>query len=242
METHIFKIMKAVPEEKGVTSSHNSKRGGIAKFLWSLMTALILTGLVLSMPLGAQERGPERDPRQLQLAADLAAGMDIAVIIRNAVAAGLSVEQAIESLVTAGTEPGRVVYSAITAGFPAESVVKGAATAVTKMGLSAASFQATMTTIVSVALQAGATASQVNNGARSAGVPAGVIANANVQAAQSPAPVFGYTAPVTPTATTSSVIGGAVGSRGAGSNIGGAGVGAPPTEAATKPASPYKPE
>jgi hypothetical protein len=169
------------------------------------------------------------------IAADVAAGGDIAAIIANAVAAGMTVAEAVEAIVAAGADPGRVAYLAITANFSAADVVAGAAAAVTKMGMSDAVLLAQMTTIISTARQAGASESQVNGALSAAGIPATVIANANVAAAQTPAPVYGYTAPAPPAEATTAVIG-AVG--GGGVSIGGASIGAPPTQ----PASPTKPQ
>ena len=177
------------------------------------------------------------------IAADVAAGGDIAVIIGNAVAAGMTVAAAVEAIVTAGADPGRVAYAAITANYSAADVVTGATAAIAKTALSDAALQAQVTTIVSTARQAGASESQVNGALVAAGVSTTVIANANVQAVQTPAPVYGYTAPVAPPPATTTVIGATVGGGAGGGAIGGSGVGAPPTSASgTKPASPTKPE
>ncbi len=197
---------------------------------------LLMIGVLLPAALCV---AAQQDPREAAIAADLAAGTDIAVIIRNAVAAGLSVERAVGALVTAGADPGRVAYVAITANFPASDVVRGASNAVQRMGLSDAAVLTQITTIVSAATTAGAAPSQVNSGLSNAGVPPAVIANANARAAS--APVYGYTAPTAPAPATSTVIGAAVGGGGGGA-IGGSGVGAPPTSASrTQPASPTKP-
>lgn len=168
------------------------------------------------------------------IGADVAAGVDIATIIGNAVAAGMTVTAAVEAIIGAGADPGRVTYLAILANYPATDVINGAASAVTKMGLSDAAFQAQMTLIASTARQAGASAGQINSGLSSAGVSATIIANANAQAARNPAPVFGYTAPTPPAPP---LTGGLGPSGGGGPIIGGSGIGAPPTKAAsqTKP-------
>lgn len=240
-------LMKIQTMERKKTCREAKVWGSLAKsgrkvsakgFLRFLIIALIFISLLPSLSLGAQGGNRGQDPRLLRIAADLAAGTDIAVIIRNAVDAGLSVEKAVESLITAGADPGRVVYLAIAAHYPAEKVLKGAFTAVKKMGLSDIALQEAVNTIVSVALQAGATESQVNSAAMSAGIPAAVIANAIAEATSNPSPVFGYKAPG---ANTTSIVGNRVGAPGAGSFIGGSGIGAPPTDAATHPASPYNP-
>jgi len=192
---------------------------------------LLLIGSVLSFPLCAAEP----DAQKAAISAGVAAGTDISIIMQNAVAAGMTPEQAVEAIVMAGADPGRVVYEAITAKYSDEAVVKGAAAAVQQLyGADSAQVSA----IVSAAIQAGASASQVNSALASAGVPPTVIATANTQSAQSPAPAEGYTAPVAPAPLTAAVGGGGgpIGGGG-GAPIGGSGVGAPPT----KQASPYKP-
>lgn len=201
-----------------------------------MIALLVMSLMLLPLPLWAQGQ----DAQQASIAADLAAGTDIAVIIKNALAAGMTVEEAVEAIVTAGADPGRVVYIAITANYSAEAVVQGATAAVSKMGLTGANFQAAVTVISSAALQAGATQSQVTAGARNAGVSTAIISNAITQALMSPAPVFGYTAP-TPPPTTAVVLGTVLGAPGGATIIGGSAIGAPPTPAATGKASPYKP-
>lgn len=188
-----------------------------------VMAALLL--LSVALPLSAQAAS-EQDPRLAAIAADVAAGVDVAVIIRNATAAGLPLDRAVEAIVAAGVDPGRVVYLAILAGYSASDVVNGAADAVSKMGLSDAAFQAQITLIVSTARQAGATAGQINSGLSNAGVSATIIANANAEAGRNPAPVFGYTAPTPPAPPLT-------GGLGPGPIIGGSGIGAPPTKAAS---------
>src|SRR4030042_2730152 len=157
-----------------------------------VMAVLFLMSMVVSSPLRAAEAP---DPRLAQIAADVAAGSDMAIIIQQAVAGGMTVANAVEAVINAGADPGRVVYLAITANYPAESVVQGAITAVLKMGLSDANFQNALTLIASTALQAGANSSQIIGGAANAGVADNVIANALAQARLNSAPIFGYTAP-----------------------------------------------
>ena len=130
---------------------------------------------------------------QVQIAADVAAGKDMASIIRQAAAGGMAVAAAVESIVNAGVDPGRIAYIAITAKFTAENVVQGAVTPVLKMGLSEANFQTALTMISSAAIQAGAHEHQVARGAANAGVPNIAIANAIAQAMMPPAPAFGHT-------------------------------------------------
>ncbi len=148
-------------------------------------------------PLTVQEAAAQ-DLRITAINADVAAGVDIATIIQNAVAAGLTVSQAVEAIVAAGVDPGRVVYIAIQANYSATDVVNGAANAVAKMGLSDTAFQAQISLIVSTALQGGASEGSIRNGLSLAGVSAPVIANAFAQAVTNPAPVFGYTTPYIP--------------------------------------------
>lgn len=191
------------------------------------VTAVLLL-LCFMLPLTVQAASPQ-DPRIAAINADVAAGTDIAVIIQNAVAAGLTVQQAVEAIVAAGVDPGRVVYLAILANYPATDVITGAANAVSKMGLSETAFQAQITLIVSTARQAGATAGQVNSGLSLTGVSPNIIANANALAARNPAPVFGYTAPTPPAPPMTAGFGGP-----SGTPIGGSGIGAPPTKAASQ--------
>ena len=135
----------------------------------------------------------EKSPMQVQIAADVAAGKDMASIIRQAVADRMTVADAVESIVNAGVDPGRVAYIAITAKFSAESVVQGAVTPVLKMGLPEANFRTALTMLSSAAIQAGAHEHQVARGAANAGVPNIAIANAIAQAMMPPAPAFGHT-------------------------------------------------
>ncbi len=213
--------------QRGACVKFNAKTGIGKKyyrhFSCFMAICLLLIGSVLSFPLCAAEP----DAQKAAISAGVAAGTDISIIMQNAVAAGMTPEQAVEAIVMAGADPGRVVYEAITAKYSDEAVVKGAAAAVLQLyGADSAQVSA----IVSAAIQAGASASQVNSALASAGVPPTVIATANTQSAQSPAPAEGYTAPVAPAPLTAAVGGGSV-------PIGGSGVGAPPT----KQASPYKP-
>jgi hypothetical protein len=206
------------------------------KYLWRGTCVMAVLLLLCVMLFSSVQTANAQDARITALNADVAAGTDIAVIIQNAVAAGLTVSQAVEAIVKAGVDPGRVTYAAITANFSPADVVRGAADAVETQGLSDSAFQAQITLIDSVARQAGASESQINSGLSSAGVPAGVIANANSQAIQSPAPVFGYTTPYTPPPT------GGIGGTGGTGFIGGSGIGAPENQASgSKPASPSKP-
>jgi hypothetical protein len=201
---------------------------------WTLV-CLILIGVLLPATLCVAD---QQDPRETAIAADLAAGTDIEVIIQNAVTAGLSVDRAVAAIINAGADPGRVVYAAIIANFAASDVVKGAAAAVAQMGVSdAPSMTRHMAAIIQAATQAGATTSQVNGGLSNAGIPANVIANANSMAASSTPPVYGYTAPPgSPPPTGEGTLGGG------GGLIGGSGVGAPPSSASgTRPASPTQP-
>jgi len=197
-------------------NSHNSiDKSEIKKapnlYLSCVVAVLLLVCMAVSFPLRA---AGEQDPVLAQIAADVAAGKDIALIIQQAVAGGMTVANAVEAIVNAGVDPGRVVYIAITANNSAESVVQGAITAVLKMGLSEADFQTALTVICSTALQAGANENQITRGARNAGVSNTVIANAIAQAKSNPAPVFGYTAPA-PTGPTTS--GGGIGGSSMGS-------------------------
>ncbi|MFO7667344.1 MAG: hypothetical protein R6V76_12035 [Desulfobacterales bacterium] len=168
-------------------------------FVTCVMALLFLMSMEVSLPLRA---AGQQNPRQALIAADVAAGKDIALIIQEAVAGGMSVANAVEAIVDAGVDPGRVVYIAITANYSAESVVQGAITAVLKMGLSEADFQNALTLISSAALQAGANDNQIITGAANAGVANNIIANAIARAKQNPAPVFGYSAPAEAGATT----------------------------------------
>lgn len=182
------------------------------------------------------------NPNEAAIAADLAAGVDITLIIQNAVAAGIPVDRAVEVLVTAGANPGAVVNAAIGANFAAADVTRGAANAVQQMGLSEAAAQTQLATIVQAATLAGAPPAQVNSGLSGAGFSATAIANANTNAASLPPPVFGYTAPPAPPTPPTGVIVAGAGGGGGGGAIGGSGVGAPSTPASgTKPASPTRP-
>ena len=190
---------------------------------------VLLIGSVLSFPLCAAEPNAQ----QAAIAADVAAGTDVSVIIQNAVAAGMTTQQAVEAIVMAGADPGRVVYEAITAGYSAEAVVRGAAAAVLAQNsadTSSTAFSAQVSVIISAAFQAGASASQINGWLADAGMPATVIASANTQASQSPAPAEGYTAPAAVAPLTAVIGGGGV-------SVGGSSIGAPQT----RPASPYVP-
>lgn len=204
-----------------------------------LAACLLVIGLLLPANLCP---AAEQNTAEAAIAADLAAGVEITVIIQNAVAAGLSVENAVAVLVTAGANPGVVVNAAIGAGFSAPNVVQGASNAIQQMGLPDAAVLTQMTTIVQAATQAGATPAQVNSGFSNAGVSPTVIANANTNAASTPPPVFGYTAPPTTAAPATAVVGAAAGGGGGGGLIGGGAIGAQPTEASgNKPASPTQP-
>lgn len=165
------------------------KKGPKLYFSCIMAVLFLLMSMAVSFPLWA---AVEQDPMQVQIAADVAAGKDIASIIQQAAAGGMTVANAVESIVNAGVDPGRVAYIAITAKFSAESVVQGAVNTVSKMGLSEANFQTALTLICSSALQAGANENQVARGAANAGVPNTAIANAIAQAMMTPAPAFGY--------------------------------------------------
>lgn len=241
MNEQLLKGIRCVPRW---TRPASGAERGIGKkrmpFAARVAACLLLIGVLLPAALCV---AAQQDPREAAIVADLAAGIDIAVIIQNAVAAGLTVSRAVEVLVTAGADTGRVVYMAITAQFLASDVVCGAANAVRRMGPSDAALLTQLATMVSVARQAGASETEVNTGLTCGSISPAVIANANARAAASPAPVFGYTAPAAPPPATTTVIGTAVGGGGAGGGaIGGSGIGAPPTSASgTKPASPTKP-
>lgn len=207
------------------------------------MQTITAAGPMTPAPAGTAGGGGAASPLEQTapvkaIAADVAAGGDIAVIIGNAIAAGMTVEAAVEAIVMGGADPGRVAYAAITANYSAADVLKGAAAAVARTGYSGAALQSQVAAIASMARQAGASESQVNEAFINAGVPATVIANAATQAAQTPAPVFGYTAPAPTLSLTASI-----GPTG-GAPIGGGGIGAPPTIASggTKPASPTRPQ
>ena len=168
------------------------------------------------------------DTREAAIAAELAAGTDFAVIIKNAVNAGMSVDNAVRALVTAGADPGKVTFDAITAKFDPSAVTQGAANGVAAKGLSDAAVQGQMATIVQAATQAGATPTQTNTGLSNASVPSTVIANANAIAASSP--VFGYAALPSAGAAGSGVGSGLpVMSGGAGGSGGGGGGGVNPS-------------
>lgn len=200
---------------------------------------LLLIGSVLSFPLCAAEP----DAQKAAISAGVAAGTDISVIMQNAVAAGMTPEQAVKAIVIAGADPGRVVYEAITAKYLDKDVVKGVAAAVQQLycadtSVTATTCSAQVSTIVSAAQQAGVSADQINGFLADAGTPATVVASANTQSSQNPAPAEGYTAPVAAAPLTAAVGGGGGPiAGGGGAPIGGAAVGAPPT----KQASQYKP-
>jgi hypothetical protein len=171
-----------------------------------VMAVFLLFSVMLPLTVQTAGAATAEETALAAIDADVAAGGNIATIIQNAVAAGLSVERAVQEIVARGAEPGAVVYVAIQAGYSPTAVVQGATVALTNMGLSDASFQAQMTRIDSTALQAGATQAQVSAGLSNAGVSATVISNAASQAAASPAPVFGYTAPTPVTSLTGAFI------------------------------------
>ncbi|MBN1663680.1 MAG: hypothetical protein JW943_08770 [Deltaproteobacteria bacterium] len=191
MKTYMMKRGEAGREENGTGPFADAgNRRSINILLRRLVIGLIFLSMLFSVPMsfGAKENKKGQDPRLLQITADLAAGLDLAAIIKNAVAAGLPVEEVTKWMVKAGTDPGRVVYAAITANFPAESVVKGVCEAVNEMLLSAAAHQSAVNAIVSAVIQAGVPQSQVAHACRSCGTPE-VIANALV---------YGYSEPPGP--------------------------------------------
>ena len=222
MKENINKGVKFIQRKNRYDSIGKSEMKKAPNLYFScVMAVLFLMSMAVSLPLWAAD---QQDPKLAQIAADVAAGTDIALIIQQAVAGGMTVANAVEAVVNAGADPGRVAYIAITANYSAESVVQGAITAVSKMGLSDADFQTALTLIASAALQAGANPRQIISGAANAGVANNVIANAIAQARLNPAPVFGYTAPAPAGPTTSRW------------NIGGSSIGSQ-----SRHASPYTP-
>jgi hypothetical protein len=224
-------------EAHGTCCAESAASNPGMKFLgfWMVLM-LFLIGSQFASPLHAAIP----DAQKTAIAAGVAAGTDIAVIMQNAVAAGLTPEEAVQELVRAGADPGRVVYEAITAKYSAEIVTKAAAEAVAATsGEDSALLSNQTAAIYSAALQAGATAGDVNGWLAAANIPPTVIANAGTQSGQTQGPAEGYSAPGQGPALTSLIggVGGAGGGvGGAGGGIGGAGVGSP-----TKPASPTKP-
>ena len=212
-------------------------------FLCITLIILFLIGSVLSLPLHADDTNTQN----AAIAAGVAAGTDVSVIIKDAVAAGMTPEQAVEAIVKAGEDPGRVVYEAITAKYDADAVIKGASVAVSQefgSGTNASpdAESKAVSAIISAGVQAGVSDSTVQAAVASTGVPPTVIANANTQASGgSPGPAEGYSAPAPPAPPTSNIGGGTGGggggggSTGGGGTIGGSGIGS------SKPASPYKP-
>ena len=131
MNEQLLKGIGCVPRWTRPASGPERGIGTKMPFAARVAACLILIGVLLPATLCV---AAQQAPREAAIAADLAGGIDIAVIIQNAVAAGLSVDRAVEVLVTAGADPGRVVYVAITANFSASDVVRGAANAVERMG------------------------------------------------------------------------------------------------------------
>jgi hypothetical protein len=168
-----------------------------------VLAALLLFCFIIPMTAQAAE---QKDQRIVALAADVAAGTDIAIIIKNAVDSGLALRKAAEEIVTASVDPGRVAYLGILAKFLPPDVICGVANAVTKMKLPPDAFLEQIALIASTSMQAGASESEVRIGLACGGIAATEIGNALVRATQSPAPVFGYTAP-TQTAAPTSIIG-----------------------------------
>lgn len=189
----------------------------------------LLASVMLSSPL----RAADLDTAKAAIAAGVAAGTDVSVIMKDAIAAGMTTEQAADALVTAGADPGRVVYEAITAKYADEAVIKGVAGAVFRQHCTDSTLTSPCagqaSAIISAGLQAGLTVPQINGWLAAAGFPPTVVASANTQVFQSPGPAEGYTAP-TSGAPLTSIIGGG------GGPIGGSSIGSP-----TKPASPTKP-
>lgn len=228
--------------QRGACDKCSAKSGiGKKQYRYACIMALLLLliGSVLSFPLCAAEP----DAQKAAISAGVAAGTDISVIMQNAVAAGMTPEQAVMAIVIAGADPGRVVYEAIAAKYLDKDVVKGVAAAVHQLycadtSVTATTCSAQVSTIVSAAQQAGVSADQINGFLADAGTPATVVASANTQSSQNPAPAEGYTAPVAAAPLTAAIGGGSgpIGGGG-GAPIGGSGVGAPQTKAA----SPHKP-
>ena len=230
--------------QRGACVECNAK-AGIGKkhyrhFSCFMAICLLLIGSVLSFPLCAAEP----DAQKAAISAGVAAGTDISVIMQNAVAAGMTPEQAVKAIVIAGADPGRVVYEAITAKYLDKDVVKGVAAAVHHLycadtSVTATTCSAQVSVIVSAAQQAGVSVDQINSFLADAGTPATVVASANTQSSQNPAPAEGYTVPVAAAPLTAGVgVGGGSGPiGGGGAPIGGSSVGAPQT----KQASPHKP-
>ena len=122
--------------------ANSSISPGVARGDASQQAANVVTQQLVAVTLAAQsgdaakaEQAARASAAAVQtaimraIAADVAAGGDIAVIIGNAVAAGMTVAAAVEAIVAAGADPGRVTYLAITANYSAVDVVNGAADA-----------------------------------------------------------------------------------------------------------------
>jgi hypothetical protein len=164
--------------------------------------ALLLFCFIIPITAQAAE---QQDQRIVALAADVAAGTDIAIIIKNAIDSGLTLRRASEEIVMASVDPGRVAYLGILAKFLSTDVICGVATAVAKMKLPPDAFLEQIALIASTSLQAGASESEVRIGLACGGIAATDIGNALVRATQSPAPVFGYTVPTQTTAPTAAI-------------------------------------
>jgi hypothetical protein len=163
---------------------------------------LLLFCFMIPMNIQAAE---QQDQRLVSLAADVAAGTDIAVVIKNAVDSGLTLRRATEEIVTTSVDPGRVAYLGILAKYLPPEVICGVANAVTKMKLPPDAFLEQIALVASTSLQAGASESEVRTGLACGGIAATEIGNAIVRATQSPAPVFGYTTPTQTTPPTAGI-------------------------------------
>lgn len=216
------------PLQKNAVFHWKSKTIEIEYRVLYSVVLLFLVNILLPFPLFAAVT----DTQRAAIASDVAAGVDTLSILQKAVADGMPIEMAVQAVIAAGTDPGRVVYVACPV-FSSEAVIRGAEAAVSAMGLSEADYLTQITAIVSVALQAGSSESQISDALSNSGVSPTVIANTLTGAAQSPSPVLGYSAPEPASPPpTASVIGG--GGGGGGAPIGGSQYGAPPTQPASK--------
>jgi hypothetical protein len=168
-------------------------------------------------------RGPGQGPKKIMkkgdlgIARDLAAGVPLKDIIKDAIRDGASIEMVIAEAIAGGVDPGILVYTAIAEGYPAQAVIKAAVTA-----------GAPLNAVVGAALGAGADNSIVYAGAADAGAPPSDVAETIAGAAPLSPPVYGDTAPddsppvYTPPPTVE--VGGGAGA-----------------ESSTQPSSPYTP-
>ena len=199
---------------------------------WASMSVFILflLGAIFSAPFDAVA---EMNAEKAAIAAGVAAGTDISVIMKDTVASGMTVRQVVEELVLAGADPGRVVYEAITAKYATESVIIGVSTAVNqKYGSDPAALTTNVNAIITAATQAGESQGAVQGFVASAGVSPNIIANAGGSEGGGPkAPVEAYSPPGGESGggALTSIIGGG------GANVGGSGIGSTKTASNTKP-------